>query len=326
MKRVMKKMSKPSALSIGCIQVVLVILVGISTTLVTAAQDKATVREVSVRCRDSSTDPARPCTRSEITVVFTKSFTDQAGVDSAEDVTHYGLLDAKTKTFLPITGLAVRPPTGRPKTVGTVVTFQTTSPLAVSKDRYQVLVSDVTFGDVKLEKTSLVAVKFDVVGNNQNAQVKTTLEAAEDRDSSDFNFNGEITRASGTPFNGTADVKVRYPILANFWRTEHSFSPLFDLKASTDPKQDPDTMKIGAEWIWLLTQASSGILRQIEWRNSGFVESNRDFANSNFLWGTRFVFLSGVAQNDSNRQGIYQTVYRAGNREKPQESGRGSRR
>lgn len=119
-----------------------------------------------------------------------------------------------------------------------------------------------------------------------------TLKAAKGRDDANLYFAGDINRASGTDFTGAVDLKIQIPVVST---ETHSVLPTLSLKASNDPKADPDTIKGMVDWEWVL--ATSGLelperspVSGIIWRNSGGVEGNRDFENVNLMWYTQALF------------------------------------
>ncbi len=114
-------------------------------------------------------------------------------------------------------------------------------------------------------------------------------EATEDRDDSNIYISGEVTRASGTDFNGTADIKIEEPIKhLDFWGTSHELAPLFDMIVSSDPKADPDTLKFGGG-LDSQVMGTKGRIQGIFWKNKGLLEAERDFDNVNLTWGSRFT-------------------------------------
>jgi hypothetical protein len=115
-------------------------------------------------------------------------------------------------------------------------------------------------------------------------------DTATDRDEANVYVSGEVSRASGTDFTGTADIKIKQPVMyRDFWGTSHEISPLFDLIASNDPKADPDTMKLGVDWLAQVV-GTKGRLQGIFWDNDGKFETERDFDNVNLTWGSRLTF------------------------------------
>jgi len=120
------------------------------------------------------------------------------------------------------------------------------------------------------------------------------FKAAKGREDAHLYFAGEINRASGTPFSGSVDLKIELPLSA--LRTpRHEVLPFLDLKASNDPEADPDTIKVGVESKLIVAQAgleySAGSpVLGIAWYNSGKVEGDRDFNNTNLVFSSKFLF------------------------------------
>ncbi len=63
------------------------------------------------------------------------------------------------------------------------------------------------------------------------------------------------------------------------------------MKWSNDPKADPDTLTFGWEDSWLLGQTlnASGPFRNLIWRNTPELESDRAFDNTNTLLQSKFL-------------------------------------
>lgn len=59
------------------------------------------------------------------------------------------------------------------------------------------------------------------------------------RDDSDIYASYELTKARGIATTGTGDLKVAIPFFANFWSRTSKFSPLVDIKASSDERPTP---------------------------------------------------------------------------------------
>lgn len=120
--------------------------------------------------------------------------------------------------------------------------------------------------------------------------------AADGREDANIYLSGEYSGASGTKFNGSADVKIDIPFRKILHNRIHSFGPFFELKASTDPKADPDSLNFGLNWEWPIWRYRGDDLqfpiRRINWRNAPKIESGRDFDNTNFIWESRFRFIS----------------------------------
>lgn len=120
--------------------------------------------------------------------------------------------------------------------------------------------------------------------------------AADGREDANIYLSGEYSGASGTDFNGSVDIKVEIPFRKILRGRTHSFSPFFELKASSDAKADPDNMNFGLSWEWPVWRYRGDNLqapiRRIIWRNAPKIESERDFDNTNFIWESRFRLMS----------------------------------
>jgi len=120
--------------------------------------------------------------------------------------------------------------------------------------------------------------------------------AADGREDANIYLSGEYAGASGEKFAGSVDVKVEIPFRKILRNRTHYFNPFFELKASTSPEADPDSMNFGLNWEWPVWRYRGDNLqapiRRIIWRNAPKIESERDFGNSNFIWESRFRFMS----------------------------------
>jgi len=138
-------------------------------------------------------------------------------------------------------------------------------------------------------------------GNQQTEQgdpaIRDSLSftAAKNREDANVYLSGQYAGASGTRFRGAVDLKVEIPFHKIIRGRTHSFSPFFELKASTDPKADPDSMNFGLNWEWPVWRSRDNLtapIRRINWRNAPKVESDRSFDNTNFIWDSRLRFIS----------------------------------
>lgn len=121
--------------------------------------------------------------------------------------------------------------------------------------------------------------------------------AADGREDANIYLSGEYAGASGEDFHGSVDVKVEIPFRKIIGDRVHIFNfPLFELKAGSSPQADPDSMNIGFSWEWPVWRYRGDDIetpiRRIIWRNAPKIESERDFDNSNFIWESRFRFMS----------------------------------
>lgn len=270
------------------------------SALAVGAQGKVTVKNVDVRkvSEATATAPARWVIR----VKFSKTL-DAGDVAAALMPQNYSILDTASKRYVPVCGepdcapqLAAPTNTGRDEPANTVK-FQVADNLNVlTKDQYYVLVSNLTFGGTPLGKNLLASLPVKDGTATTGGEEADKYDAAKDRDDANYYFTGEVTRASGTDFNGSADLKVKQPFFTDWWGTSHSVGPFFELKASTDPKADPDSLEFGVDWKSRVGRAR-GPLQGVFWINKGKVEAERDFDNANLVWDTTLRFALKPLQN-----------------------------
>lgn len=240
----------------------------------------------------------------QIRVLFSQTFGDEAGVKSAETKGNYALIDTQKQSFLPITATEVLPISSslRPTLISdpthkkgsNVVLLVVNQELSGGdKGRYLLSLVGVKFSGKEIERTTQ-ALTFVAPPTAQSTTATTAtprdrvLSKANDRDEADVFFSGEVSRASGTAFTGTIDLKLGYPQYLDFWKRSHIVTPLFQLKASSDPKADADSLKLGGEWKVPLRDT-------LYLKNSLLIESQRNFRNTNFIAGSRFMLLPRVA-------------------------------
>ncbi|HEV7894104.1 MAG TPA: hypothetical protein VGP08_26050 [Pyrinomonadaceae bacterium] len=238
----------------------------------------------------------------KIVITFNKRFTD-TNRPEVKDTAHYSLFHLESKA---VVGVAATDITSlsNGKLVYTMATMSV-DPLTPG-DFYQLYVTGLKFGD-EAQGTPLSAkVEFTTIpstSSDSDAGTSLPLTAAEDREDANIYLSGELSRASGTDAVYTADMKVSYEIPAHFWNRAHFFEPLFDLKASSDPEADPDTMKLGVDWDfeWVRRSGSKKFFKPMRLQNSFLVEAERDFDNANLTWGSKLVFPSRLLRNESKR-------------------------
>ena len=127
------------------------------------------------------------------------------------------------------------------------------------------------------------------------------IKESKGRQDSNVYVAGELSGASGTGVFASVDIKVELPLnTQNFWQRTHVISPFFDLRASTSPDADPDSLNTGLRWSFPAWSrkvktpaagqlASAKPYSDLHWDNAGKIEANRDFANVNALWESRFT-------------------------------------
>ncbi|HEX7176193.1 MAG TPA: hypothetical protein VF240_13105 [Pyrinomonadaceae bacterium] len=123
-----------------------------------------------------------------------------------------------------------------------------------------------------------------------------SLTAADGREDANFYVSGEVTRPSGESFFGTVDVLIDYPVKKVIENRVHSYGPFFELKASSDPGADPDSLNFGFNSrfpLWRYRGPNQSVpFRRLILKNSPKIEAERDFGNVNFVHETRFTLLS----------------------------------
>lgn len=122
------------------------------------------------------------------------------------------------------------------------------------------------------------------------------------RQDSNIYIAGEVSGASGKgPFT-SLDAKFLLPFLVKEFRGRvHTFSPFFDLRASTNPSSDPDSANMGLLWEWPVLPGSGGVFGDLFWENSGKFEAQRDFENNNIVWESRFVATLNLLNNEKTQ-------------------------
>lgn len=225
------------------------------------------------------------------------AFDQEVEQTSAEEEGNYVIVDLDTATF--ITPLEARMfSTADNASVGLCIESDLTKPKdSLLLNQYQVRVKGIKFVDVEDKPgnaTSLLVAPVEFRTNDdrppaQPAPPEAIFEAADKPEDSDIYASGELRRGSGTPFFGAIDADIGYPIV----RTETNVvKPFFELKASADPEDDPDTMKFGVKWDRILKDDINSVLLKVRLTNEGVVEAERDFDTANIRWGGGFTFIS----------------------------------
>jgi hypothetical protein len=179
-------------------------------------------------------------------------------------------------------------------------------------DHFFVYAPDLIFGGAKAKSIPVHEIKVEVdpannkippdttraPGINPNAKPKAAwaLSASKSRDDSDIYVSYELVRARGVATTGTADLKVAIPFTKNFWNRRSTFSPLVDVKASSDAGADPDSLKFAFEWFFPLHVGENLEAKfpytSVDLINSGKIEAPKNFNNINALWESRWLFPS----------------------------------
>jgi hypothetical protein len=122
------------------------------------------------------------------------------------------------------------------------------------------------------------------------------LNSSKGRNDSDLYGSYQLTAARGQATTGSGDLKVAIPFFATFWHRTSRFSPLVDMKISSDEKADPDSMKFALEWFLPLHVGENPDAHfpytAVDLINSGKIEAPKNFNNINAVWESKWLFPS----------------------------------
>lgn len=234
---------------------------------------------------------------------------------SVADPTKYIVLDVLRASRIPV--IAVM----KMKATNAVQVLLDPSARLEKKRPYHVYITGLSFGGQQTaapleEPLSIDARTFEEreqarVASGQPPQetsiaeknAERTVTAANGRGDSNLYVSGLITGASGQDVQGSVDIKFEYPRWSKVGSRWIRFAPAFDLKASTDPRGDPDSLKLGFDMSFFAWRYAgddfSAPFRRLWWLNSAKIESNREFDNTNLFWESRFTLLSKTYISDS---------------------------
>jgi hypothetical protein len=97
-----------------------------------------------------------------------------------------------------------------------------------------------------------------------------------------FRVSGTEAKKPHDQFYVNADIKVDYPVVVF---NKNYFAATFDLKASTVPEADPNTLSIGMKY------EMPNILPNLQWSNAPKFEASKDFAVSDFLHASTLTYI-----------------------------------
>lgn len=167
--------------------------------------------------------------------------------------------------------------------------FKIPAPL-VSTNVYTLYIKNMTFGG-KPPQVPLQA----LINPTGRCGAPPPGAAPQGRDDSSIYAAGQLEKASGTKIYASIDTKLRRRIYqtdttsTTLPKVIHDVGFVFDLKASTSPKADPDSMNIGLEWQ-MSSAATTGFFRYFILYNNPKIEAEKDFDNTNALLETRLDF------------------------------------
>jgi hypothetical protein len=225
--------------------------------------------------------------------------------EAAKLASNYSILDTVEKKYLEVCADAgclpkILFPGGNPNRRPNLVELGVKQPMALEVDqssgdyvqirnRYHVQLERQTVEGKPVKDTLLTLLPVKAEEEAPGGSAESKYEVTEDREEANIYISGELARASGTDYTGTADVKIEQPVkYLDFWGTSHELAPFFDIIVSSDPKADPDTLKFGAG-LESQVMGTMGRIQGIFWKNDGQFEAERDFDNVNLTWGSRFT-------------------------------------
>jgi hypothetical protein len=159
---------------------------------------------------------------------------------------------------------------------------------------------------VRVEKDQTTA-----PGINPEAEPKAVwgLKPSKNRDDSDIYGSYELTGIRGAATTGTGDLKVAIPFFRTFWGRTSKFSPLVDIKASSNAQADADSLKFAVEWFLPVyvgeNPEATFPFTAVDWINGGKIEAPKNFDNINALWESRWLFPSAQIPGNAKRFRIF---------------------
>lgn len=233
-----------------------------------------------------------------IQLTFSVSFTND-DLPVATNNANYFVLDMKSRRTIGITSASFLNVPGLDPTI-LILSVDTNEfiDLTAPGARYFLFAENLTFS--KQTTKNPLQIKLGVKPATAPSK-PFVIKESKGRQDSNVYIAGEISGARGTDVFTSLDVKVDLPLnIQEFWNKTHVFSPFFDLRASTSPDADPDSLNVGLRWSFSAWSrrvktpapgelASAKPYSDLHWENAGKMEANRDFANVNALWESRFV-------------------------------------
>lgn len=243
-------------------------------------------------------------------VTFTKEFNPGDSIQ-AEKPSNYRIINASTGTQVPVSEAHFAPVAGG---ANKIVRLVLPSNEALNKDDFFFLfalnlvfrgapAASVPTHQIKIQMDPADSKKVAVDNQGTNGtdahnepKPKWGLTPSKGRDNSDIYAAYELNKARGIATTGNGDLKIAIPFFKNFWRRTSKFSPLVDVKASSDEKADPDSLKFAFEWFLPAhvgdNPNSKFPYTSVDLINLGKIEAPKNFDNINALWESRWLFPS----------------------------------
>lgn len=266
-----------------------------------------------------------PNTGWEVFVDFSKNFNPENALDraGATNPANYKITNANTGVAVPVDGAQF---VIDPNSTVNLIRLEVRKVDAFNaKDFFHLYAFNLTFegaaakGALQLPIT--VRVEAERTAADQTTTPPTTkptptvpkpvwgFKESKNRDDSDLYASWELTSARHTARTGTGDVKVAIPFFKNFWKRTSKFSPLVEIKASSNHKADADSLKFALEWYLPLYQHDDPDEKfpyvAVDWINTGKIEAPKNFDNINAVWESRWLFPSAKFPRIPDRVKLY---------------------
>lgn len=259
-------------------------------------------------------------------ITFTQEFapTDSA---QAEKPANYKIINANTGSQIQVSEARFVPLTQGNQVTLQMVRLVLPSDSALNKDDlFYLFALNLLFKGAAAESVPMHQIKIELdPGNNEKIVVDERgtngtdahqppkpawgLKSSKGKDDSDLYFSYELTDARGVATTGSGDLRVAVPFLRNFWKKTSKFSPVVEVKASSDEEADADSLKFAFEWWYPLhlgnNPDSTFPYTSIYLLNSAKVEAPKNFDNINALWEHRWSFPSAQIPRDAKRFKVF---------------------
>ncbi len=163
------------------------------------------------------------------------------------------------------------------------------------KKTYIVAVDDISFDGCKPGKEAFVATSYNPSSTPSPPPVQASqydLAKAADRSKADIYLFGSIEGLRTGKALKTVDLKVQLPFAASVFQKDNLLIPYLDLKFSSNPKADTDSLNIGAILRSGTSISDKGLVRGVVWDLDGRIEGNKNLKFTNGVVANRFSFTT----------------------------------
>jgi hypothetical protein len=135
--------------------------------------------------------------------------------------------------------------------------------------------------NIKGDKTLSLGAAVELLREDV-AQTTEVRQKVKEVDDADVYVAGELNGAHKKKTSFTTEIKLqKYMPISPTWR----YTPFFKLNASTDADADPDKMEMGVNFRKIFTETKAYFDNEFK------LESERDFENTNLIYGARLTLL-----------------------------------